>query len=399
MNQDLKFSATVYGLGAGLFFISYALFEVPSNMFLHRMGARIWIARIMVTWGIISMGFGFVQGVHSFYILRFLLGAAEAGFFPGIIYYLTLWYPAGHRAKPYAYFLSCSMVALVLMGPLSTWLMTIMAGLGGLAGWRWMFILEGLTAFIMGIVTFFYLKDRPEQAKWLTGEEKRWLQDTLDAEHKASPLQEHESVRDFLKDKHLWVLTGTYFFWSIGNIGYLFWMPSIIKSVHSGLSNQNVGWLNSIPFIFAVIGVYVVRWFADTTGRRKFLLTYCAFTAFIALTAAAFVPSPILAFVLLCVGAFHIWGQLPLFWTLPAEYLRGISSAAAIAWVSSWGGIGSFFGPYLVGWIKDATGHFPMAIFMLAVSFMVQGFFFIGMAIKKLEKVRVPLAVAQDVAR
>jgi MFS family permease len=382
MNADLGLTATMYGLGAGLFFAGYAIFEIPSNILLHKVGARRWIARIMITWGIFSVGFGFVHGPWSYYALRFLLGVAEAGFFPGILYYLTLWFPAAHRTKPYALFLSFSMVGVMVMGPLSTWLMEACAGWLGISGWRWMFIIEGVPAVLLGFVTWFYLTDYPHMAKWLKAEEKTWLQETLEAERRAAPLVEHHSAGAFFGDKRLWALALFYFFWNLGNLGIMFWLPTILKAV-GNLSNLQVGFLYSCPFIAALIGMNVVRWYSDRTGRRKQILVGCSLAAFVFLGASGYAASPALSLLLMCLAAFNIWGLVPIFWTLPADYLGGVTAAAGIAFVSSWTGVGGFAGPYIVGLIKDATGKFSLAVLAMAVAFLIQGGIVMAMKIDR----------------
>jgi D-galactonate transporter len=369
MNQDLKFSATVYGLGAGLFFLSYALFEIPSNLIMNRVGARLWLARIMVTWGIISSCFIFVHGQTSFYVLRFLLGAAEAGFVPGVVFYLTFWFPPEHRAKSYARFLSAAMLALVTMGPISGWLMTITNGLAGLAGWRWMFLLEGGPSVILGIITVFYLKDRPADAAWLTAEEKAWLTSALEEGRRNAPPKEHHSVSAFVTDPRLWALTIIYFFWTLGGYGIMFWLPTILKSV-GHLSTTQIGLLFSLPFICAFLGMYVIAPHSDRTGERKFHMVVSMLVAAIFLGASVYVP-PVLALIFICVASFTIWGMQPIFWTLPPAYLGGASGAAGIALINSFGGIGGFAGPSVVGWIKDLTGRFSLAVLAMALSFLV----------------------------
>jgi MFS family permease len=383
MNQDLKLSAAAFGLGAGLFFVGYAIFGVPSNLALHRVGASLWIGCIMITWGILASAIGFTQGAHSFYILRFLLGAAEAGFLPGVVYYIALWYPAGYRAKPYAYFLSCSVLGYIVVGPLSTWLMTASNGIYGLAGWRWLFFLEGMPCVILGIVTLVYLTNYPEKARWLTPEEKAWLHDTLEAEHRAEPPAEHYSLGSFLMDKRLWLMVGAYFWWNLGNLGLLLWLPSILKSASHERADQTIGFLYSVPFICAFVGMHIMTLYTRRTGDRASVLIFCSVVPFIALTVSAFAASPTLAYCMICVASLCIYALLPIFWTLPAEYLGGKTAAAGIAFISSWAGVGGLLGPWIVGLIKDATGKFSMAVFALAVAFLLQGCFVVAMRIKR----------------
>jgi len=383
MNKDLKLSASAFGLGAGLFFVGYALFEVPSNLALHKVGARLWIGRIMITWGIIAAAIGLTAGPNSFYILRFLLGAAEAGFYPGVLYFMSLWYPAGHRAKPYALFASCSVLAYILLGPLSTWLMRITTGMFGLAGWRWLFILEGLPCVLLGIVTLFYLTNYPVKAKWLSPEERAWLHDTLEAERRASPPTEHHSVMSFLGDKRMWLMVIAYFWWSIGNLGLLFWMPTILKAASKALSNQDIGFLYAIAYICAFVGMHIMTWYVRRTGDRSSVLIFCSVVPFIALSFSAWAASAVMAYVLICIASFCIYAMLPIFWTLPAEYLGGKTAAVGIAFISSWTGVGGLLGPWIVGLIKDATGEFRWSIEALAAAFLLQCCFIVAMRIKK----------------
>src|ERR1700722_4101663 len=370
MNDDLKFSGTVYGLGAGLFFISYALFEIPSNLILYRVGPRIWLARIMITWGIISTGFAFVQGETSFYVLRFLLGAAEAGFFPGVVYYYTQWFPSEHRARAYAVLVATPMVALIVMGPISGWLLGAAAHLGGLADWKWLFIIEGVPSIVFGIVALFYLTDRPEQARWLDPAEKTWLLNALEADRRAQPPDEHPSIEAFLRDGRVWVLTAFYFLWTLGSYGVLFWLPLILKSV-GGLSSFQIGLLFSIPFVCALISMLTVSRHSDRTGERKMHIVICALVGAAALLASALVASPLLAFTMLCVSAMGNYGLQAIFWTLPTSYLGGRSAAAGIALVNCGAGAGGFCCPSLRGWIKDATGSFAQALVVLAAALVV----------------------------
>jgi MFS family permease len=379
MNHDLGLTATMFGLGTGLFYAGYAIFEVPSNILLHHVGARRWIARIMITWGVFSTGFGFIHGHYGYYALRFLLGVAEAGFFPGIVYYLMLWFPSAHRARPYALFLSFAMVGVMIMSPMSSALMKYCDGLWGIAGWRWMFIIEGVPAALLGVVTLLYLTDNPRQAQWLTSEEKNWLIDTLEAERKAAPPVEHHSVRAFLADGRLWALGGFYLFWNMGNLGVLFWLPTILKS-STGLGNVEISLLYSLPFLCALLGMNAIRWAAGRTGERKLILVGCSLAGCLFLIASAYTGSLFLSLLLMCIAAFNIWGVVPVFWTLPADYLGGVTAAAGIAFVSSWSGVGGFAGPYLVGLIKDATGKFQPAVVAMAVAILLQGC--IAMAMK-----------------
>jgi len=383
MNHDLNIGAAAFGLGAGLFFLGYAIFEVPSNLALHKVGARIWFGRIMISWGLIASALGLTQGAHSFHILRFLLGAAEAGYFPGIVYFMTLWCPASNRAKPYAYFMSFSVFAYICVGPLSTWLMTISNGLLGFPGWRWLFVLEGMPCVILGIFTMFYLVDSPAKAKWLTAEEKAWLIGALEAERRAAPPVEHHSLGTFLKDGKVWIMAGAYFWWNLGNLGVLFWLPTLLKTAHSSWSNQLVGYLYAIPYIFSFVGVYILVWLTRKTGDRGMVLILCSVFPFLALTISAWSSSTLLSFGMICFAAFFYMAVLPIFWTIPAEMLGGKTAAGGIAFISSTTGIGGLLGSWVIGLIEQATGKFEWAIEAMAVAFLLQGVFIVAMRIEK----------------
>jgi D-galactonate transporter len=364
MNQDLGFTASVYGFGAGVFFISYALLEIPSNLMLRRVGPRLWLARIMITWGIISGCFAFIQGATGFYVLRFLLGAAEAGFVPGVVLYLTFWFPAAYRARAFATFFAAAQLSSIIGAPLSGWILSATHELGGIAGWRWMFLLEAVPSVIAGIVILFYLPDRPEQAGWLTAPEKLWLKAQLAAD---APVAAHGSVGAFLSDARVWTLTGIYFFYAVSVYGILFWLPQIIRGF-GNLDPVQVGFLTSIPYICALISMLVVGRHSDRTGERRLHIAGCALLGGIALLGSALVGQPVWAYVLICVAAVGIWGQNGVFWTLPTSYLGGVAAAGGIAFINCIAQFGGFFGPFGVGWIKDATGTFALALLPLAVA-------------------------------
>jgi ACS family tartrate transporter-like MFS transporter len=366
MNAELKFSATVYGLGAGLFFVGYALFEVPSNIILNRIGARIWLSRIMVTWGIISSCFAFINSEASFYVLRFLLGAAEAGFVPGVILYLARWFPHQRRARAFSIFFSCALLAPIIGGPFSGWLMSATHGLGGWPGWRYMFIVEGLPAVILGLLTVFYLPDSPEKASWLSTEEKIHVRSQLDPERPADAETSRDSFLELLKDGKLWALVATYFFWATSGYGIIYWLPLILKSMND-LSPVQIGLLNALPFIFGVAGLLIASFFSDRSGNRKAWLIWLSVLGGTALAASSLTPSLAIALSLICVSAFGIWGAQAIFWTIPAAYLKGSDGAAAgIALVNTAAAFGGFTGPYVVGWVREATGQFSWSLVALA---------------------------------
>ena len=373
MNGDLGFSATVYGLGAGLFFVGYTIFEVPSNLVLSRVGARLWIARIMITWGAISSCFAFIHGETSFYVLRLLLGIAEAGFVPGVVLFLSQWFPRKNRARAFSIFFSCALLAPMVGGPLSGWLMSTAHGVGGMPGWRFMFLVEGVPAVLLGVITVFYLPDTPARASWLTNEERRWLRVQFETEPEDVASANHGSLFAVLRDPKLWALVATYYFWAISGYGIIYWLPVILKSM-GGLSNLEVGFLSALPFAFGIAGLLLASFFSDRSGNRRSYLIVLSLIGGVALAASGFTASIPVALGLICVAAFGIWGAQAIFWTIPAGYLKDKAAAAGIAMVNMAAGLGGFTGPYLVGWVKDATGQFALALVALAItSFIMAG--------------------------
>ena len=368
MLQDLKFSETVYGLGAGIFFIGYFLFEVPSNVILHRVGARVWIARIMVTWGVISAGMMFVESATSFYVMRFLLGVAEAGFFPGIILYLTYWYPAARRARMTALFMSAIALSGVIGGPLSGWIMQSFAGVNGLKGWQWLFILEGLPSVLVGIVTFFYLDDSIKQAKWLTNEEKALLERNIVVENTG---KQDLSIRAVFADSRVWLMSLIYFTFVMGLYGVSFWLPTIIKA--TGVKDAlQIGFLTAIPYGSAVVAMILVSRSADRGRERRWHIAIPALLGAAGLVlSAVWGQNTVLAMTALTVATMGILTTLPLFWSLPTAFLAGAGAAAGIALINSLGNLAGFVSPFLVGWLKDLTQSTNTGMYMLAASMVL----------------------------
>lgn len=373
MNQDLGFTATVYGFGAGMFFLAFAAFEIPSNLILYRVGARRWIARIMISWGLVCMACALIRGPISFYVLRFLLGAAEAGFTPGLLLYFSYWFPVRYRARAFGLLFASPLLAPTIGGPLSGWILTATQGWMGLPGWQWMFILEGLPTVLLGFVTLAFLKDRPEDAPWLTGAERDWLTATLAAEQRAAPLVRHGSVSHFVADARLWALVAIYFFWSMSGYAIVLWLPLIIKGA-TGLSPILVGVVNSIPFLCAIAGLILVGRHSDRTGERKRHLVLFAVLTSACLASASAAGTGLLGFGLICAAAFCIWAQQPVFWTLPSSYLGGQSAASGLALVNMGAGVGGFLGPPTIGLIKDATDSYALGLLAIAVTSLVVAF-------------------------
>jgi D-galactonate transporter len=365
MLSDLKFSETAYGFGAGIFFLGYFLFEVPSNVFLHRVGARVWIARIMITWGLISGAMMFVSTPMQFYVLRFLLGVAEAGFFPGIILYLTYWYPAHRRCKMVALFMTANPVSGVIGGPLSGWILATFAGVGGLAGWQWLFVLEAIPSILVGILVLFYIDDSIGAAKWLTAEEKALLQKNIALE---SGVKEDHSVLGVFKSGKVWFMCLIHFCLVMGAYGIGFWLPTIIKA--TGVKNAlDVGLLTMIPYSAAIIAMVLVSRSADRNDERRWHLAAAAVIGAIGLTfSAIYSDNTVLAMLGLTVATAGIIASLPVFWSLPTAFLGGTAAAAGIALINSVGNLAGFVSPYLIGWIKDVTRSTDIGVYVLAVS-------------------------------
>ena len=368
MLQDLQFSDTVYGLGAGIFFIGYFLFEVPSNVILHRVGARVWIARIMVTWGVISAGMMFVESVTSFYVMRFLLGVAEAGFFPGIILYLTYWYPAARRARMTALFMSAIALSGVIGGPLSGWIMQSFAGMGGLKGWQWLFVLEGLPSVAVGIATLFYLDDSIDGAKWLTSPEKELLKRNISLDNAS---KQHLSISAVFKDGRVWLLGLIYFSFVMGLYGVSFWLPTIIKA--TGVKDAfQIGMLTAIPYGSAVVAMIFVSRSADRTGERRWHIAVPALLGAVGLIlSVTWGQNTVLAMTALTLATMGILTTLPLFWSLPTSFLAGAGAAAGIALINSVGNLAGFVSPFAVGWLKDMTQSTNAGMYLLSVSLVV----------------------------
>jgi MFS transporter, ACS family, tartrate transporter len=371
MNEDLGFSAAMYGFGAGIFFAGYALFEVPSNLVLARVGARRWIARIMVTWGIVSVAMMFVQSATSFYVLRFLLGVAEAGFFPGIIYLLCNWFPQHQRARAIGWFMTAIPLSIVIGGPLAGVLLGL-DGLWGLRGWQLLFLFEGTPAVLLGIVVLFVLDDRPEDAGWLTAEQKAWLTAKLRAEQDHAREKHRVGVIRSLAHPMVWALGIVSFVAQTGSYGLTLWMPQILKSV-TGLGNMAVGLMSVIPFAAAAIGMVLIGRISDRTGERFLYVAGSLFLAAIGFLASAVVAGPMLALAMLTVAAVGDYGGRGPFWALPGRFLAGPAAAAGIALINTFGAVGGFVGPYFVGLLKGASGNFTSGLLLLAALMFAGG--------------------------
>lgn len=392
MNDELGLSASMFGFASGIFFLGYVLFEVPSNLIMERVGARLWIARIMITWGLLSAGTAFVTTPESLYVLRFLLGVAEAGFFPGMILYLTYWFPASYRARILSAFMIALPVSTVIGAPISTAMLSV--DWMGLSGWQWMFLLEGIPAVLLGFVVLLLLRDGPAKAPWLAQDERRWLENELVRERIAGG-SHHVHMSHALKDPRVWFLGLTYFGMLVGLYGFGMWLPQIIRGLDSSLganiSNLQIGLITAVPYSIAAIAMYTWGRHSDATGERTWHVALPAFAGAVGLiTSAQLADAPALSLAALTLSAIGIYAALPVFWTLPTGMLTGTAAAAGIALVNSIGNVGGFMGPMLVGYVKDASGSFAVSLWALAALVA-----FSGLAALALSARRRAVAVAE----
>ncbi|MDD5180849.1 MAG: MFS transporter [Gallionellaceae bacterium] len=363
MLGDLKFSETVYGLGAGLFFVGYFMFEVPSNIILSRTGARVWIARIMVTWGIVSAAMMFVTTPGLFYTMRFLLGVAEAGFFPGVILYLTYWYPARRRARIVALFMTGIAFAGVIGSPLSGWIMKTFSGMNGWTGWQWLFLLEGIPSVIVGIWVLFYLDDSIRAAQWLPEDEKQWLEANIHDDQKEKL---GLTLGQVFANGRVWLLACIYFSFIMGLYGVGFWLPQLIKG--AGVNNiLDIGLLTAVPYGIAAIAMVMVSRSSDVSGERRWHTAGMAVAAALGIIVSAlYGDNTVIAMAALSVATAGVLSTLPLFWTLPTGYLTGAAAAAGIAIINSVGNLAGFVSPFMMGVIKDATQSTADGMYVIA---------------------------------
>ncbi|HGY1678549.1 TPA: MFS transporter [Acinetobacter baumannii] len=363
MMSDLQFSEAVYGLGAGIFFIGYFLCEVPSNIVLHKVGARRWIARIMITWGILSGCFAFVQTEWQFYTLRFLLGVAEAGLAPGLLLYLTYWFPSYRRARMTVLWFIAIPISGMIGGPLSGLIMDRMSGVHGWFGWQWMFVIEAIPTVIVGLLVLAVLKDSVQDANWLTQDEKNLVKQELaqDNQHKEG----HASVKEFIADKRLWLLAGIYFCVVMGQYAITVWLPTLIRN--SGISdNWHIGLLTSLPYMCAIVVMILAGRSGDHFQERRWHLIIPMCAGAIALTfATLFASNLTLSLICLCIAASGVLTASSLFWMLPTNFLGGVSAAAGIAAVNSFANLAGFCSPYLIGWVTTNTGSNAIGMFLI----------------------------------
>jgi MFS transporter, ACS family, tartrate transporter len=369
MSSDLGFSPEVFGFGAGIFFIGYFLFEVPGTVLVETWSARGWIARIMISWGVLATGMGFIHSATQFYWMRFFLGVAEAGFFPGLLVYLSHWFQQEDRAKAVALFMAAVPLSSIIGAPLSGLLLEVQWL--GVVGWRWLFILEGLPAIVFGFVTIFYLTDKPEQAKWLRDDEREWIIATLARERAVKLAQGSISLWRALMQRDVWLLALAYFGMVSGLYGFNFWLPTIVKQL-SGLSNLLASLLTAIPYCVGLAAMLLIGWSSDRSGERRWHTALPMLIAGVGLLCGALLQQHVVvAIALFCVGAIGIFGHFPSFWATAYGRYTGVAAAAAIAFINSLGNLGGFAGPYVIGFINERTHSFVGGILYLSLSAVI----------------------------
>ena len=367
MNADLAFSSTVFGRGAGIFFLGYVLFEIPSNLMLYIVGARRWIARIMITWGLLSAAMAFIRTPWSFYALRFALGVAEAGFFPGMILFLTYWFPIRVRSRILGTFLVALPLASVIGAPISAFLLDLRLGI--LRGWQWLFLFEGIPAIVLGIAVLVVLSDGPESARWLTVTEKHRIIRLL-SEDQLTSTSRASTAREALCNSRVWLLGVVYFVLLIGLYGFNFWLPQVIAEL-GALSHREIGLLTVAVNFVAAAAMYGWARHSEATSERRLHFALSALIAAGGLAVASFSPQPVIVFAALTLGAAGVYASLPVFWTLPAESLRGAAAAGGFALINAVGNVGGYLGPSLMGFSKDVFGNYSYGLAMLAVSLLI----------------------------
>jgi len=380
MNRELGLSEAVFGFGAGIFFIGYFMLEIPSNLVLQRLGARVWISRIMISWGAVAIAMMCTRGARSFYLLRFLLGAAEAGFFPGIIFYLTYWFPSHERARAISLFMTATQIAGVVGGPLSGILLA-MDGLGHLAGWQWLFLAEGIPAVVLGVAAAKYLPDAPQHAPWLNSSERSMLTARLALEREGR--RSHHTLRGALSNRNVWLLALLYFALVFGHYGIALWLPQILKGF-GGMSDLRVGVLSSVPFLTAAVVMVIVAKHSDSKAERRWHLALSAFGGAIALAASAAADSPWVSLLTISIAEAGVSSAAGPFWTLPAGFLDGSAAAGGIALINSTGNLAGFVGPSVVGIIRQVTGSFAGGLAAMALAVSIAGI--IALAMSRLER-------------
>jgi MFS transporter, ACS family, tartrate transporter len=382
LQRDLHFSNTVYGTGAGIFFLGSMLFDLPSNLMLTRVGARIWIARIMISWGLISTCMMFMHSATSFYVLRFLLGVSEAGFFPGMIIYLTYWFPTQERARAVARFMTATSLAGVVGGPLSSYLLRL-DGVSGLAGWQWLFLSEGVPTILLGVSVLFLLKDGPEKAGWMRPEERVWLAAELQRDKERYGAATHHRLGDAFRLPALWVLAGVYFVSQVGVYIVNLWMPLILDSFSRGGARDAslIARYATLPYLAAAAMTVVVGWSSDKRNERRWHIAGCLTLAAFGFAWTAWAHSLVVALCAMTLAAVGLWSMMGPFWTLTTSMLSGTAAAGAVAVLQMVGGAGGFAGPYMTGRLRDATHSFSGGLYL--ISGMALGAALLSLAVRR----------------
>jgi MFS family permease len=378
MNRDLGFSASVYGFGATIFFAGYVLLQIPSNLMVHRLGARVWLSLILFVWGAISTATAFVWDAASFYTLRFLLGLAEAGFLPAAALYATYWFPEKYRARAIAGYIIATSCSTIIGGPIAGAIITYMNDVLGLQGWQWMFLLEGAPTIVLAFFVLAWLTDRPSEAGWLDAASREWLVARLAAEKAALAQGTGAGLVTVMKDARVWSLGLLFGSGLVGLYGLILWLPQIIKEM-GNLSDLQVGFLSSVPPAIGVVGAIFVSWRSDRVGDRKGHMAGCYIVSGVGLLASALVGDPILAYIFLCLGNGAVLAASPLFWTIAGSFFTGAAAAACIAFVNIVAQVGGI-GPWLIGEVRERTGSFTIALITLS------GFLFLAALIALLMK-------------
>lgn len=363
MNAAVGISDAAYGLGAGLFFIGYFLCEVPSNLALERFGARRWFARILLTWGLITMAMALIHNATTFYVLRFLLGAAEAGLYPGILYFLTKWFPMRHRARIIGLLVLAQPIALIITGPIAGWVLST-PGLFGMSNWQTLFVVSGLPAVLLCLPTLRLVPESPADARWLSARDRAWIERELAADQKTFALKSHGNPLKALKDKRVLLLSLLFLPFPLNIYGLSLWLPTIIKQF--GVTDASTGLLSAVPYLFAVVGLYLVPRHSDRKGERYWHIVVVSGAAALTMAASAWVQTPALQFLFICLTAFSIYSIQAVVWALPGQFLTGASAAVGIATINSLANLGGYLGPYGIGLIKDATGSLAAGLYFLA---------------------------------
>jgi MFS transporter, ACS family, tartrate transporter len=384
MNKDLGLDSALFGMAAGFFFWGYVLVEVPSNIILEKVGARLWIARIMVTWGLISGATAFCTGPYSFMAVRFLLGLAEAGLFPGFVLYFTYWFPRHHRARVNSGFTLALPIAVALGAPISTSLLSL-DGLWGLKGWQCMYLFEAVPTVLIGVFVFFYMTDRPELASWLQPQQKKWLSDGIAREQREVASEHKVSLLQSFWDPRVVMLSINYLGIVTASLGMLLFLPQIVKQL--GVSNMQVGWVTMVPYLCGAVSMVVFGRISDRLGDRRWTLFWTCLISVVGLIIAGMSLGTWWALVGMTIAAIGFYGTKGPFWSIPTMWLTGPAAAAGIAWINSIGNLGGFFGPSLVGWAKNLTGSFAGGLYALAVCSLIS-------AMVSLFWIRVPKTVA-----